>query len=236
MKGRRLPFAICLAFAAVGLAMIVFGDAPTRVAGASSLLFFGGGSLALAMPLLTRRGEGAVRLTEVGIERGFLFPLSRAKQLLVVIAAFGMAAAGVLIALAGGVIAGLLCAIVFGTFALVGVSRLFGERGIAITPTRVVVTANSRAEVAWEDVAYFGILRQSRSRMLGVKVSDPQRIERRNGPLARFNRTLVPVDIVIAADQLAADPEVVLQALVAYLDVPERRRHIGTPDELARVL
>src|SRR3954453_22451783 len=106
MHGRRLPLVLSAGFGLLGLAMVILGDAETRLIGLTTLLFFGIGGLGLAAPLLTHRREGTVRLTDVGFERGFLFPISRLKQGVATLAALGMASAGVLLAVSGSLLIG----------------------------------------------------------------------------------------------------------------------------------
>jgi hypothetical protein len=149
-----------------------------------------------------------------------------------------MAAAGVLIALSGGVIVGVLCAVVFGVFAALGLSRLAGPRGLALTPTRVVVLGNNgRAELDWDDVASFGLIRMARNRMLGITATAPEQVRRGHGGwAARFDRSLTSSDLLLPADQLTGQPEQAQHALARYFDDPALRRAIGTTDELARLL
>src|SRR3954447_6719794 len=99
--------------------------------GAMLVLFFGAGGLALALPLLTRHGEEAVHVADVGFERGFLFPYSRAKQGLSLVALVGMTAGSALLAVVGAVLIGVLCAALFGTVAVLSLVRLRRREGLA---------------------------------------------------------------------------------------------------------
>ena len=56
------------------------------------LLFFGGCTVILATPLLSRASR-RVRIVSDEFEAGFRFPLGRAKQVALIVAAFGMAVA-----------------------------------------------------------------------------------------------------------------------------------------------
>ena len=114
MKRNRLALAGCVAFALFGLLLVIAGPAENRVIGTMTILFFGVGALALLAPVLSRRGAGTVRVIEVGSERGFLFPISRLKQLVIVIAVLGMAGGSALLALLGNAVIGILGLVVFG--------------------------------------------------------------------------------------------------------------------------
>ena len=235
VKGRRSPLAICLGFALVGLVLVVSG---AYAGGAICVLFFGVGGLALATPVFTRHDKSTVRIAEIGHEQGFLFPFSRAKQSVTLVATLGMAAAGVVIALSGGVIIGVLCAVVFGGFGALGAKSLAGVRGLGITPTRVVVmAATGGGELDWDDVADAALVRMSRNRMLSINATAPEHVRRAGSDrLAGLNRRLGAGDLVLPADQLAGEPEQAVRALARYFDQPEARAEIGTPQELARLL
>jgi hypothetical protein len=236
VKRNALPLAGCGMFVAVGLPMLVFGQGETRLIGAMSVLFFGCGGLALLLPLVNRRGGGAVRIVDVGAERGFLFGLGRAKRIVVIIAAAGMTAASALLIGFGYAIVGALGVITFGAFMLYAALTLGRPHGLALTPTRVVVRGASGGELPWDAVAGVGFVEHARARYIGIDATD-RALLRRTGPrwLARVNRKLVPVDLLVPADHLAAAPEHALRALIAYLEDPQRRRAIGTEAELARL-
>ncbi|WP_028062870.1 hypothetical protein [Solirubrobacter soli] len=237
MSGRRLPFALCIGFALLGAVLLIAGpDSDTRVVGAISILFFGVGGLALALPLLSREGAAAVKIVDVGSERGFLLPVARAKQLVLVAAAGGMTAAGVLIALSASLIVGLVCAITFGAFLAIGLVQLGGARGLALTPTRVRLLGWGDAELDWDAVEGAGVITLSRSRILGISATDPRRVRRRGWRVvSAINRRLAIADLVLPADQLAGDAERAADLVNTYLRDPFRRARIGEPDELRRV-
>ena len=111
------------------------------------------------------------------------------------------------------------------------------EHGLAMTPTRVVVPGAGGGELAWDAVAGVGFVEHARALYIGIDATD-ETLVRRTGPrwLARVNRGLVPVDLLVPADHLAATPEHALATLTAYLEDPERRRAIGTEAELARLV
>ncbi len=226
MAGRRFAAGVCAVFALVGVAILVVGGADGRALGAMVVLFFGVGGLALAAPLLSR-GDG-VELTEVGAERGFRFPISRLKQFVFALASLGMTAACVLIAAAGSWIIGGLGTVVFGGFTLALLAQMRGRHGLVMTPTRVVVDFNGRAELAWEDVAGVTL----HDRYVGIRATEPGRVAR----TGRFNRGVGTADVVVPADALAGGPAQAVHLLEHYLAQPGARRAIGTADELARVI
>src|SRR5687768_11057625 len=99
---RKGPLAGCAIFVVLGIVLMATGE---WVIGLMSVLFFGVGGLALLLPLLPRSG-GAVRITEVGAERAFLFPYGRARRVIVIVAAAGMAAASVVLLVLGNPVVG----------------------------------------------------------------------------------------------------------------------------------
>ena len=157
MHGRRFPFAICMVFTLLGVLLLAAGSGEARVTGATSVLFFGVGSLALALPLATRRGAGTVELADVGSERGILLPAARAKQLMIIAACAGIAAACALLwamtpdaAWIG--IGGL---VFFGGLGLWRLALLPRRHGLALTPTRLKLLGWGEPELDWDDIRFF---------------------------------------------------------------------------------
>lgn len=229
VKRRRFAFAISLAFVAAGALLIATGE---TAIGLMSVLFFGGGALVLGLPLLNRTGGEAVRRTSFDGEPAFLFPISRLKQGVVVLAGLGMGAAGVLIALAGGLFIGVACAVFFGGVAVIGLVSLRGERGLFLTPRRIVARFNGEAEIAWEDLASVEVDDYGSAPFLTLV----GRVHHRRGAwLARLNRRLLPASITLPANSFVGDPQRIVAAVAAYREDERRREWIGMPEEHARL-
>jgi hypothetical protein len=126
-------------FVVLGIGALIAGE---TALGVLTLAVFGGGSVVFLTPLLTRRGKSAVRIVDIGGEQAFLFPISRAKQSVAIFASLAFTVAGVLMVISGAVAIGILCGGVFGAFALIGLWGLRKPRGLALTPTRVIVDFN----------------------------------------------------------------------------------------------
>jgi hypothetical protein len=236
VTGPKPPLAICAAFAVAGAVLAIAGDAEARIAGVIAMLFFGVGGLALTLPLIDRHGRAAVRIVDLEGERAFLLPVARAKQLILLAAAGGLTAAGVLIAIAGSLVIGLLCAVAFGAFLVIGIAQVGGSRGLALTPTRVRLLGWGDAELDWDAVEGASVFSMSRSRILGISATDPRHVRRQGWRLvARVNRGLGTADLVLPADQLAGDPERAADLVNTYRLDPSRRARIGQPAELQRV-
>jgi hypothetical protein len=236
MSGRRFPFAICVAFALIGVVLIIIGPADARVLGAIMLLFFGVGSLSLASPLVTRRGAGTVAIAEVGTERGFLLPVARLKAVMTIAACTGIAAAALLFwALVPAAwwigIPGLTF---FGGLALWRIALLPGRRGLALTPTRVKLLGWGDPELDWDDIRTVFLFEQSRNVMLGIRATEPGRVRRRrpNNMLVRWNRKFTGSDIAVPTGEFAGSPQHALEMLLTYKRDPARRGRLGTQDEL----
>lgn len=227
MNDRRLAL-ILGGFVVVGLVLLAFGeDAEARVAGAISVLFFGGGGLAVfGLPLLERRGPAAPRIVEVGGEPAIVFGLSRGRQWLVLVAALLVTTACVVIALAGGTVIGIVGAVVFGAFTLLAVRGLLTPRGLALSPAGITALGYGQGRVAWDDVERVGVLREGPLQLVGI---DAARVQR--GAFGRWNRRFSSTDLAVPAD----DAEAVVAALITYLEQPERRLALGTEQELARL-
>ena len=185
MKRHALRLIGCGVFVALGVPMIVFGTGETRLIGAMSVLFFGGGGLALLLPLLSRGGGAAVRIVDVGAERGFLFGLGRAKRVVVIVAAAGVTAASGLLIAYGYMIVGAAGAVVFGAFMLYAVLTMGREHGLAMTPTRVVVPGAGGGELAWDAVAGVGFVEHARALYIGIDATDETLVRRTRTAVAR---------------------------------------------------
>ena len=233
MNVRWGPLLGSAAFVAISLAILAF-DEESRAIGWMGLLFFGGCLLVLGTPLLSRSGN-RVRIVRDGLESGFLFPLARTKQIVLVVACAGIAVAGVFITLSDSPVIGLACTVFMGGVGVFALMRLVkGGRGLLLTPTRVAVIVNGRRELTWDEIAMVALYGDASARVLGITAVDPGRIER--GTLAQLNRAFEPADIVMPAEQLVGDPEHALQTLTMYLEHADRRAAIGTETELARVM
>jgi hypothetical protein len=232
MKVRWGPLLVSAGFAAIGLVITVV-DREERALGIMCLLFFGGCTLVLGAPLLSR-SDGRVRIVSDGAEPGFLFALGAAKQIVLVISCAVIAVAGVLIALTVSPLIGIACTVVMGGFGIVALVRLGkGGHGLVLTPTRVIVTVNGRKELAWDEIAEVALYGDASARVLGITAVDPARLA--SGTWAQINRAFDPADVMLPAEQLVGDPEHALRLMTTYLEHPERRAAIGTEAELARV-
>ena len=169
-----------------------------------AVLFFGGCVLVLGTPLLSRSGN-RVRIVRDGLESGFLFPLARAKQVVLVVACAGIAVAGVFITLSDSPVIGLACTVFMGGVGVFAFMRLVkGGRGLLLTPTRVAVIFTGRAaKSTWDAIAVVGLFGDASARVLGITAVDL----RSRRALAQINRAFDPADIVLPAEQLVGDPE-----------------------------
>ena len=166
-------------FTAIAVAILVF-DPEERALGWMAVLFFGGCVLVLSTPLLSRSGN-RVRIVSDGLESGFLFPLARAKQIVLVVACAGIAVAGVFITLSGSPVIGLACTVFMGGVGVFALMRLAkGGRGLLLTPTRVAVIVNGRRELTWDEIAMVALYGDASARVLGITAVDPGRIAARN--------------------------------------------------------
>ncbi len=157
---------------------------------------------------------GAVRIADVDGERAFLLPISHAKRVAAVASATGLLACGAAIALGAPRLAALVGGLVIAVVVLALAAVVSGERGLALTPTRVIVIGKVRAELPW------GAIREAalRGQVLDIASTDPAQ------------------HLVVPANHLAADPLRAHRAVKRYLDDPGRRERIGTPEELLRMI
>ena len=234
-------------FTLFGLLIIAVGPtAENRLVGLMCVLFFGVGGFAyLGGPLLTRSGPGTVRRerfrTSAGLEPAFVFPTPRSKQLATTVGAGGMAGGSVLLAVieTGWVV--IACAAIFGLFFVFMLLSLRRGQKLVLTPTRVVVDAVAgTVELPWEAVVDVEVFEMPAGRatvdMLGIAASDPEAaVWTRGGVLGRLGSNRTGYDLVVGADTFAGEGEDVVAAIRAYRDDPERRRHIGSEEELARL-
>jgi hypothetical protein len=224
---------LCAGFVVIGLALLVQGPAHARIAGAVTVLCFGFGGLALALPFLTPRGAASVRLIEFEGEPAFLFALGAAKQAVAALASAGMAGAGVLLVVIGNPL-GLLGTLFFGPVAVklaVGSRRV---RGLVLTRRDVVAIALGRVEIPWPAVRDASVSTVFRARVLTVAARDAGAV--RGGRLARFNARLSGADLTLAAEQFAGDPERAAAAVNRYVQDVQARERIGTEPELQALL
>jgi hypothetical protein len=231
MNVRWGPLLGSAGFTVIAVAILVF-DPEERALGWMCLLFFGGCTVILAAPLLSR-SHRRVRIVSDGFEAGFLLPLGRAKQVALIVAAFGMAVAGVFITASGNPVIGFTCTVFMGGVGVLALLRLLkGNHGLLLTPTRVVVIFRGRQELGWDEIATVALYGDASARTLGINTVAP--IPR--GTLAHLNRAFEPADIVLPVEQLVGDPEHALRIVTTYLEHPDRRAAIGTESELGRVM
>jgi hypothetical protein len=213
---------ICVAFTALGVALIVAG-AP--VAGGACVLFFGLGAVALLPALRRRRDPQPARSIVFDGEPALLFPLGKARQALAGLGSAGLAAASVLLVVAG-IYVGVLGAVFFGPVAVLLLSRINRPHGLVLTPTRVVQDTLYRVEIPWEAVAGAGLVTMSGNEVLAVRALDPAQV--RSGWFARFNRRFGPAEIMIPALQMSGSPEEALRTLELCLADRGARARLGS--------
>jgi hypothetical protein len=228
-------FGLNAAFALLGLLIVILSSGQDRLIGVACLLFFGIGGFVFLMPLLTRRDQAAVQLTEVDGERAFLFPLARTKLALAVVVIGAMTAGSVLLIPLGEPIWGIICAVVLFPVALYMTLMLRRRQGLALTPTRVVVLGIGAAELPWEAVREVGMHNLGLAHWLWVRATDKSLVRRRGrSPIGRVNESMLGVELMVSADQMVGSPELARNALHFYLGNPASRERIGTEAELAR--
>ena len=247
---RLLLTAIMVAFTVLGLFLLLASaDAEGRAGGAALALFFGvGGSAYIGLPLLTRRsGPGTIlrgrARTSGGDEPAFLFPVPRAKRILGVIAAAGLAAGSALMGLAGAVVVGVIGGVFFTGLLVAMLMTLRRPRHLGLTPTRVqVAVAAMVQDVPWEALRGAEVYEQPAARgttitTVGIS-ADPDAVTTTGGArwLARLNRGFTPYAMTIGAHDLAGSADVTVRVLEDYRRDPARRAAIGTPEEHARLL
>ena len=179
---------------------------------------------------------GNVEIAEIGRERGFVLPAARAKQLGLVAIGVGMTAMSAVIILGGNVVLGVVCTAMFGAVTLLALRGLVGQRGLAVTPTRLVFLGPGRVEIPWDDIEHVELFKQGPNTLMGVTVTDPASVLRRRMRWLRaVNRTMVDTDVSFPVNLLAGGPDAALDLVGRYLEHPERRRTIGAEPELANV-
>jgi hypothetical protein len=237
MYGRRFPFAICVGFALIGVALIIIGPADARILGTLTLLFFGVGSLSLASPLVTRRGVTTMEIADVGNERGFLLPVARLKALMTIAACAGIAAAALLFwaIVPDAWWIGISGLVLFGGLAIWRIALLPRRQGLAFTPTGVKLLGWGDPEIDWDDITSAFLFEQSRNVMLGIRATDPACVRRRHsqGLLVRWNRKFTGSDMAVPTGELAGSPQHALETLLTCKREPARRARLGTTDELS---
>jgi hypothetical protein len=229
----------------VGLALAVLGDtAEQRLIGVALALFAGFAPAPYILgPLLSGSGPGTVLCgrvrTSAGSETAFVFPTPRAKRIATLARAVGVAGGcAALLAAAGGwvlIVVTALAAVYLG-FALAGRAR----QRLVLTPTRVVLAGPlTTVELPWEAVAEVEIFEptpwnSTTADMLGVTATDPDAVVWTRGErLGRLARGVTDYDICVGADSFAGTDEDVVHAIRRYIHDRDRRRRIGSQEELA---
>jgi hypothetical protein len=229
----------------VGLALAVLGDtAEQRLIGVALALFAGLAPAPYILgPLLSGSGPGTVLCgrvrTSAGSETAFVFPTPRAKRIATLARAVGVAGGcAALLAAAGGwvlIVVTALAAVYLG-FALAGRAR----QRLVLTPTRVVLAGPlTTVELPWEAIDEVEIFKTRPSDgttadMLGVTATDPDAVLWTRGErLGRLARGVTDYDICVGADSFAGTGEDVVHAIRRYIHDRDRRRRIGSQEELA---
>jgi hypothetical protein len=229
----------------VGLALAVLGDtAEQRLIGVALALFAGLAPAPYILgPLLSGSGPGTVLCgrvrTSAGSETAFVFPTPRAKRIATLARAVGVAGGcAALLAAAGGwvlIVVTALAAVYLG-FALAGRAR----QRLVLTPTRVVLAGPlTTVELPWKAIDEVEIFETRPSNgttadMLGVTATDPDAVLWTRGErLGRLARGVTDYDICVGADSFAGTGEDVVHAIRRYIHDRDRRRRIGSQEELA---
>jgi hypothetical protein len=227
--------------ALVGLALAVVGETDgQRLTGVALALLAGLGPAPYILgPLLSRSGPGTVLCgrvrTTVGSEAAFVFPTPRAKRIATLASATGLAGGcAALLAARGGWVLIVATAVSVGYlgFALVGRAR----QRLVLTPTRVVLAGPlTTVELPWEAIDEVEIVETPPSSSttadtLEVTADDADALVWTRGE--RVGRLTDDV-LSVGADSFAGTGEDVMNAIRKYRHDPERRRHIGSEEELA---
>ena len=229
----------------VGLALAVLGEtAGQRLIGVALVLLAGLAPAPYILgPLLSRSGPGTVLCgrvrTSAGSETAFVFPTPRAKRIATLARAVAVAGGcAALLAAAGGwllIVVTALAAIYLG-LALAGRAR----QRLVLTPTRVVLAGPlTTVELPWETIDEVEIFettpwRSTTVDMLGVTATDPDAVVWTRGErLGRLARGATDYDICVGADSFAGTGEDVVNAICRYSHDRDRRRRIGSEEELA---
>jgi hypothetical protein len=221
----------------VGLASLVLAeDRETRLSGVMIVLFFGLGPLNyLGTPLLTRRGQGEIRIGRAGGEPAFVFPAPAAKTALQLLAGIGLGGGAVLLYVLRGGWVTAACAVVFVLFLLLAVYRVFRPLQLVITPTWVIIGST---RMRWEDIEDVDLYEMPAGNttvdMVGI---DAERYEQPRWMeiVGRIGRRWSAYDVVVGADSLSRPGEEIVEVLEQYRRHADRRRHIGAAEELARL-
>lgn len=256
---RRLYVAGSLAFGIVGLAVAIVGRGPDRVLGIFTVLFFGAGGIAM-MGLL--RPAPRWRQPETGFvtHRGMtsaalLFPTSRRRVALALLATLAWAVAGVLMVLYAEDraansrrygsptalrILGIVMVGVFAPLAVGNMASMFRRMFVAILPQGILLRVRAASLlVPWESVTEVGTSFLRGSPYFGVSVSDPAAVQA--SPWARWwlrtgvNRRLARFDVTYPGTLLALPIDALERSVRHYLEHPEDRGRIGSelPPNLA---
>jgi hypothetical protein len=248
---RRLYVGISLAFGIVGLAMAILGRGPDRALGLITLLFFGSGGIAmiglLRPPARDRHPETGF-VTHRGMSTpALIFPSSRRRVALALVATLAWAVAGVLLILHADSlgartdrasptalrIIGILMVVVFGPLAVGNLGSLFRRMFVALLPEGILFRARMVSLVIpWESISDAGTSFLRGSPYFGVSVSDPGAVQ--GSPWARWwlrsgvNRRLAGFDVTFPGNLMSTRIVSLEKSVVFYLDRPGERSRIGS--------
>jgi hypothetical protein len=176
--------------------------------------------------------------TTAGSEAAFVFPTPRAKRIATLAGAVGVAGGcAALLAARGGWVLIVATAVSVGYlgFALAGRAR----QRLVLTPTRVVLAGPlTTVELPWEAIDEVEIVETMPSKsttadMLEVTAADADApVWTRGERLGRLKRGMTDDVLSVSADSFAGTGEDVMNAIRRYRHDPERRRHIGSEEEL----
>jgi hypothetical protein len=248
---RRLYVAASLAFGIFGLAMAIVGRGPDRALGLITVLFFGAGGIAM-MGLFRPPPPGRQPETGFVTDRGMttpalLFPSSRRRLALALVATLAWAVAGVLFVLyADGLAAlsrrasptalrvvGITMVVVFAPLAVGNMAGLFRRMFVALLPEGILLRVRAASlMIPWEAITAAGTSFLRGSPYFGVSVSDPAAVQA--SPWARWwlstgvNRRLAGFDFTYPGTLMSTPVDSLEKSVVYYLEHPDDRSRIGS--------
>lgn len=256
---RWLYVAASLGFGIIGLAMAIMGRGRDRALGLVLVLFFGAGGIAM-MGLLRPPPRGRQPETGFVTHGGMtapavLFPTSRRRLGIALVATVAWAVAGVLLVVYADDLAadsrrysptalrivGIATVVVFAPFAVGSMTSLFRRIFVALMPEGILLRVRAASLlVPWQDVTQVGTSFLRGSPYFGVSVSDPAAVQA--SPWARWwmstgvNRRLTGFDFTFPGTLMSTPIDDLERTVVYYLEHPEERQRIGSemPSELAR--
>ena len=245
-RGALIVFSVL--FSAMGVVMLLVGDAGQRVGGLVLVLFFGvTGTAWYVSTRPNRRPARGFQVASVvhagGLQPAFVVRQLRGRMLAGGVAALGIGLACLLVA-AGAMgepdLATRVVVVACGAFlCVIGVVILVrARRGGRLALTRAGVSwigPIGSAELEWDAIASVGTVAVHETEFLAVRVRHPSRIEV-GGPqraLQDLERSMVGSDLNIPLRGIDVEPAELFAAFDRYRADREARGRIGTAAELA---